>query len=56
MKLKVQKDIQNIQQAEDITLALKIYINSLDIAITTVEDFCKHAGSSVNLSKTQCIL
>ena len=51
----MQKDIKNIQHADDITLALKD-INSLNIAITTAEDFCKHADSKVNLSKTQCIL
>ena len=51
----MQKDLKNIQHADDITLALKD-INSLNIAITTVEDFCKHADSKVNLSKTQCIL
>ena len=41
--------------ADDTTLALKD-INSLNIAIKTVEYFCKHAASKVNLSKTQCIL
>ena len=49
------QDIKNIQHADDITVALKD-INSLNIAITTAEDFCKHAGSKVKLSKTQCIL
>ena len=43
----IQRDIKNIQHADEITLALKD-IKSLDIAITTVEDFCKHAGSNVN--------
>ena len=37
----MQKDIKNIQHADDLTLALTD-INSLNIAITTVEDFCKH--------------
>ena len=51
----MQKDIKNFQHADDIILALKD-INSLNIAVTTVEDFCKHAGSKLYLSKTQCIL
>lgn len=44
----MQKDVKNIQHADDITLALKD-IKSLDLAITIVEDVCKHAGSNVNL-------
>ena len=39
----MQKDINNIQHADDITLALR-GINQLNITIRTVEDFCKHAG------------
>ena len=50
----VQKEIKHIQHADDIKLALQ-EMNSLKIAITIVENFCKHAGSKVNFSKTQCI-
>ena len=48
----MQKYVKNIQHVDDITLAMKD-VNSLNFAITTVEDFCKHAGSKVNPSKTQ---
>lgn len=48
-------DLKTIQHADDVTLALK-NISSLNVAIRTVEEFCKHAGSKVNINKTQCIL
>lgn len=47
--------IKNLQHADDVTLALRDML-SLDKAIETVKSFCDHAGSKVNLNKTQCIL
>lgn len=41
-------DLKTIQHADDVTLALK-NISSLNFAIKTVEEFCKHAGSKVNI-------
>ena len=49
------KDVKTIQHADDLTMALK-NIDSLRQAITTIENFCKHAGSKVNIAKTECIL
>ena len=37
----MRKNIQNIQHSDDITRRLKD-INSLNIAITTVEELCQH--------------
>lgn len=53
--LNMTDDIKTIQHADDVTLTLK-NISSLHVAIKTVEEFCKHAGSKVNINKTQCIL
>lgn len=65
IKLKTNNDIkgikianistENLQHADDVTLALRDML-SLDKAIETVKSFCDHAGSKVNLNKTQCIL
>ncbi len=49
------KEIKNIQHADDMTLTLK-NIESLAHAIDTIEVFGKHAGSKINLNKTECIL
>lgn len=43
-------DLKTIQHADDVTLALK-NISSLNVAIKTVEEFCKHAGSKTNIKK-----
>lgn len=43
-------DIKTIQHADDVTLTLK-NISSLNVAIKTVEELCKHAGSKVNINK-----
>lgn len=51
----MRKNIKNIQHSHDATRILKD-INSLNIAITTVEEFNSTASSKVNLSKTQYIL
>lgn len=50
-----EKEIKNIQHADDMTLSLK-NIDSLKQAIKTIDIFCKLAGSKINLSKTECIL
>lgn len=44
-----------MQHADDMTLTLK-NIESLAHAINTIEVFGKHAGSKINLNKTECIL
>lgn len=48
-------EIKNLQHADDVTLALRDML-SLDKAVETVNSFCDHARSKVNLNKTQCIL
>lgn len=50
----IKRDVKNIQHADDVTLALND-LWSLNIAVKTVEEFCKSDGSKVNLSKTQCM-
>jgi hypothetical protein len=49
------KEVKNIQHADDMTLALK-NIESLNQALNTINNFCIHAGSKINVSKTECIL
>ena len=49
------KEIQNVQHADDLTMALKD-IDSLKNTIETVNNFCMHAGSKINIRKTECIL
>ena len=49
------KDIKSIHHADDLTLALKDTL-SLQSALRTIHDFCLHAGSKVNLTKTECLL
>ena len=49
------KEIKNVQHADDLTMALKD-IDSLRNTIETVNNFCMHAGSKINISKTECIL
>ena len=49
------KDIKSIHHADNLTLALKDTL-SLQSALRTIHDFCLHAGSKVNLTKTECLL
>ena len=49
------EEVKNIQHADDMTLALK-NIKSLNQALNTINNFCIHAGSKINISKTECIL
>ena len=49
------KDIKSIHHTDDLTLALKDTL-SLQRALRIIHDFCLHAGSKVNLTKTECLL
>lgn len=51
----MEDDLKTIQNADGVTFALK-NIFYLTVAKKTVEEFCKHTGSKVNINKTQCIL
>ena len=49
------REIKNIQHADDLTVALRDEM-SMKNTIDTINEFCLHAGSKVNLAKTECIL
>ena len=49
------KEIKSVQHADDLTLALK-NIDSVEHAVETIDAFCRHAGSKINMTKTECIL
>ena len=49
------KEIKSVQHADDLTLAFK-NINAIWHAVETIDIFCKHAGSKINIDKTECIL
>ena len=49
------REIKNIQHADDLSVALRDE-KSLKNAIDTIQEFCSHAGSKINLDKTECIL
>ena len=51
----MEKEIKNIQHADDLTVALKDTL-SLKNTIETIHEFCAHAGSKINIAKTECIL
>ena len=48
-------EIRNIQHADDLTITVQDE-NSLSQALNTVYEFCKHAGSKINVNKTEWIL
>ena len=48
-------EIKSVQHADDLTMILK-NIESLIHGIETIKSFCLHAGSKINISKTECIL
>ena len=54
-KSSMEKEIKNIQHADDLTVALKDTL-SLKKTLDTIHEFCSHAGSKINLAKTECIL
>ena len=49
------REVKNIQHADDLTVALRDE-RSMKNTIDTINEFCLHAGSKVNLAKTECIL
>lgn len=48
-------EIKNIQHADDLSIALKDEM-SIKHALEVLNEFCKHAGSKININKTECIL
>ena len=48
-------EIKSVQHADDLTMTLK-NIDSLKHGLETIKSFCLHAGSKINISKTECIL
>ena len=48
-------EMKYVQHADDLTLMLNDAM-SVEKALQTVNNFCDHAGSTVNLHKTECIL
>ena len=42
------KEIKSVQHADDLTLALK-NIKAIGHAVETIDIFCKHAGSKINI-------
>ena len=51
----IQKEIKSVQHADDLILALKNIV-SVEHAVETIDVFCRHAGSKININKTECIL
>lgn len=51
----MEKEVKNIQNAEDMTITQK-NIKSYKHALETVNKFCIYAGSKVNINKTECFL
>ena len=48
-------EIKSVQHADDLTMTLK-NVDSLKHGLETIKSFCSHAGSKINISKTECIL
>ena len=48
-------ELKYVQHADDLTLMLKDEL-SVSKALEIVNSFCGHAGSKLNLQKTECIL
>ena len=49
------KEIKTVQHADDLTVLLK-NAQSLQYTLSTIREFCSHAGSKVNIEKTECVL
>ena len=49
------EEIKTVQHADDLTVLLK-NAQSLSHTLSTIREFCLHAGSKVNIEKTECIL
>ena len=54
-KCNMEQEIKNIQHADGLTVTLKDTL-SLKNTIETIHEFCAHAGSKINIAKTECIL
>ena len=48
-------EIKSVQHADDLTMILK-NVASLRHGLETIKSFCLHAGSKINIGKTECIL
>lgn len=48
-------EIKTIQHADDLSIALIDKMSMKNVS-EVLNDFCKHAGSKINISKTECIL
>ena len=55
VNINMSTEIKYIQHADDLTLAVE-NIQSLEKALINIQNFCDHAGSKINMTKTQCIL
>lgn len=47
--------MEAVRRADGVALALRS-VSSLDVAVETVGEFCKRAGSGVDVGKTRCML
>lgn len=47
--------VEAVRRADGVALALRS-VSSLDVAVETVGEFCKRAGSGVDVGKTRCML
>ena len=47
--------VKSVRHADDFTASVKNDTSILE-TIKTVEEFCNHAGSKINITKTECIL
>ena len=54
-KSNMEQEIKKNKHADDLTVVLKDTL-SLKKTLVTMHEFCSHAGSKVNLAKTECIL
>ena len=48
-------ELKSVQHADDLTVILKDIL-SLNETLDTINKFCEHAGSKININKTECIL
>ena len=52
VNINMSTEIKYIQHADDLTLAVE-NIQSLERALINIQNFCDHAGSKINMTKTQ---
>ena len=48
-------ELKSVQHADDLTVILKDIL-SLNETLETIDKFCEHAGSKININKSECIL